>query len=65
MIELIQSVGEAICIGDSIRIVITDAGTDRVRLGISAPAEVPILRGELVAPQEHKPGKRQKLIPKS
>lgn len=39
---------ESIQIGDGIRITIVDIDRNQVRLGIEAPAKVPILREELL-----------------
>jgi carbon storage regulator len=41
--------GEAILIGDGIRVVVLEADRRGVRLGIEAPASVSILREEIVA----------------
>ena len=46
MLVLTRLKGEKICIGDEVVIEITHSGTDRVRLGVSAPPEKVILRGE-------------------
>jgi carbon storage regulator CsrA len=43
--------GEAIRIGDSIRIVVTDLRSGRVRIGIEAPEELSIVREELYEEQ--------------
>jgi len=47
MLVLTRQTGEKICIGDKIVIEITHNGSDRVRLGVSAPPEKVVLRGEL------------------
>ncbi len=46
MLVLSRKRGEKICIGDDIVVVIIRAGRN-VRLGIEAPPEVPIHRGEI------------------
>jgi carbon storage regulator len=40
--------GEAILIGPDIEIVILESDGNRVRVGIRAPRDLPVLRGELV-----------------
>ena len=47
MLILTRQEGEKICIGDKITIEVTHSGTDRVRLGIVAPPDKVVLRGEL------------------
>jgi carbon storage regulator len=48
MLILTRRIGETIQIGDGITVVLLHVGQGRIRLGINAPNEVPILRGELV-----------------
>lgn len=48
MLMLSRKVGEKIQIGDGITITILDKGSKRVRIGVEAPADVKILRGELL-----------------
>jgi carbon storage regulator len=47
MLVLTRKRGEAVVIGSNITITVVEAGGNRVKLGIDAPAEVPVLRGEL------------------
>jgi carbon storage regulator len=47
MLVLTRQEGEKICIGDKIIVEITHNGSDRVRLGIDAPPDRIVLRGEL------------------
>jgi carbon storage regulator len=47
MLVLTRKVGETLRIGDDIEITVTDISGDKVRIGIVAPAELKILRGEL------------------
>ncbi|MDR0520674.1 MAG: carbon storage regulator [Planctomycetaceae bacterium] len=47
MLVLTRKEGEKIHIGDDITITVVRNGSDRVRLGIDAPAELVVLRGEL------------------
>lgn len=47
MLVLARKTDQAILLGDGIRIVVLGVSGDRVRIGIEAPREVPILRQEL------------------
>jgi len=47
MLVLSRKFGEAIVIGNSITITIMEVQGDRVRLGVSAPPEVPVHREEV------------------
>jgi carbon storage regulator len=49
MLVLSRRVGETIHIGNDIVILVTRINADRVRLGISAPVGVRIMRAELIA----------------
>lgn len=44
---LSRHIGEIICIGDIVEIMIVDIRGDKVRVGINAPAEVPVHRKEI------------------
>jgi len=48
MLILTRKVGESITIADNIRVTIQGIRGQQVRLGIEAPAEVPIFRQELL-----------------
>ncbi len=48
MLILSRKPGEAIVIGDGIRVVVLEADRRGVRLGIDAPADVAIVREEIV-----------------
>lgn len=48
MLILQRRKGESVQIGENITITITEIGTDRVRLAIDAPREMPIKRTELL-----------------
>ena len=48
MLILSRTPGEAIVIGDGIRVVVLSSDRRGVRLGIEAPADVSILREEIV-----------------
>lgn len=47
MLIISRRVGERICIGEGIEVVVTEVTRKGVRLGIAAPTETPILRGEV------------------
>ena len=49
MLILGRKVGDTILIGDGIRVVVLACDRKGVRLGIEAPSEVTILRGEIVS----------------
>lgn len=49
MLILQRKRGETLLIGEDISITVASVDGERVRLAISAPPEVPILRSELVA----------------
>jgi len=48
MLVLTRKVGEKIFLGDNITVTVTAIAGQQVRLGITAPLDVPILRNELV-----------------
>jgi carbon storage regulator len=47
MLVITRKNGESVRIGEEIEIVVTQIGRGKIRIGISAPPEVPILRSEL------------------
>ena len=47
MLVLSRKLGEAIAIGEGITVTVVDVQGDRVRLGFTAPADVPIHRQEV------------------
>ncbi len=47
MLVLSRKVGQELVIGDNIRITVNRVGGSRVTLGISAPGDVRVVRGEL------------------
>lgn len=47
MLVLSRKVGESICIGEDVVISVVKVSGNRVRLGISAPRNVDVLRSEL------------------
>ena len=55
MLVLSRKADQSIHIGDAIRITVVRIRGNRVKLGIEAPGEVSVLRGELVAPLLEEP----------
>ncbi len=49
MLILGRKVGDSIMIGDGVRVVVLACDRGGVRLGIEAPSDVTILRGEIVS----------------
>jgi len=47
MLVLTRKIGEEIVIGDNVKLVVSRISGNRVVIGINAPADVTILRGEL------------------
>ena len=47
MLVLTRKSHQVICIGDSIQLQILDIKKGRVKIGLSCPPTVPVLRGEL------------------
>ncbi len=47
MLVLSRKRDEVICLGDDIQIVVVDIRGDKVRLGIQAPADLPVHRLEV------------------
>ena len=47
MLVLGRRVGETICIADGIEVVVVGIDGGQVRIGVKAPREIPVLRGEL------------------
>ncbi|HMO17280.1 MAG TPA: carbon storage regulator [Oligoflexia bacterium] len=54
MLVLTRKVGERIHIGDNIIVTVTKISGNRITLGIDAPRETKIMRGELQEPREPK-----------
>ena len=52
MLVLSRKVGEKLVIGDNITVVVSRVAGNRVTLGVEAPSEVRIIRGELKAQEE-------------
>jgi len=47
MLVLTRKIGEAICIGDDVELVISDILKNTVRIGVKAPKNMPIYRREI------------------
>lgn len=47
MLVLQRKRGEAICVGDDIKVIVTFIGEGKVKIGIDAPRDVRILREEI------------------
>lgn len=47
MLVLTRNLGSHIYVGDDITITIVDIGRGKVRVGVTAPAEIPVYRDEL------------------
>ncbi len=58
MLVLSRKVNEEIVIDNNIRVKLLEVGPGRVRLGVSAPREIPIQRVEL-CPTESRSGQRE------
>lgn len=50
MLVLSRKLGERFIVGNNIRITVVEIERGKVRIGIEAPDEVPILREELIEP---------------
>ena len=48
MLVLSRKESESICIGNGIEIIVVSVKGGRVRLGVAAPPEVPVLRREII-----------------
>jgi carbon storage regulator len=47
MLVLTRKIGETVCVGSEIEVVVLEAGRGRVKLGFAGPRDVSIRRGEL------------------
>ncbi len=54
MLVLSRKIGEQLLIGESIVVTVVRIGPHDVRIGIEAPADVEIVRSELVEPAERR-----------
>lgn len=48
MLVLSRKHGEKVCVGDGIVLTVLEVLGRRVKIGIAAPPQVPVVRGELV-----------------
>ena len=64
MLVLSRQRDESIMIGDNIVVTIVDIRGDKVRLGINAPAEVPVHRQEVYEAIQHENLRASRLEPK-
>lgn len=55
MLVLSRKEGEKLIIGDNITLVVSKISGNRVTIGIEAPADVKIFRGEIPAGKSHQP----------
>jgi carbon storage regulator len=62
MLVLSRGVGERIQIGDQIEVVVVRIGPGLVRIGIQAPAEMPVMREEILF--QTSPDKPTTVVPK-
>jgi len=61
MLVLSRKVGERILLGDHIRITVVRVNGGAVRIGIEAPAEMPVVREEVARTMEGKPAEAKAL----
>ena len=47
MLVLSRKVGETIIIGDAVQLTVVAIHNNKVRLGVTAPLDIPVLRAEL------------------
>ena len=47
MLVITRKPGERICLGDDVTITVLDVSGSSVRLGVEAPAEIPVFRHEV------------------
>lgn len=51
MLVLSRRIGESIVIGDNVTVTVVDIDRGKIRIGIDAPRDVPVLRSELLPPK--------------
>lgn len=56
MLVVTRKLGEQIQIRDDVTVTVTRIGLDRVKLGISAPSGVTVMRAELIDERQPEPG---------
>ncbi len=52
MLVLSRKQGQKVCIGNGIEVTVVSISGNRIQLGIDAPVDVRVLRGELTTAQE-------------
>lgn len=52
MLVISRKASESIMIGDNIEIIISEISSDKVKIAVNAPKEIPILRKELIELRE-------------
>lgn len=52
MLVITRKASESILIGDDIEVIVSEIGTERVKIAIQAPKGVPIMRRELVETED-------------
>ena len=52
MLVLSRKPGESVCIGDDVRVTVVSTGSNKVRIGIEAPDDVPVDRHEIRVSKE-------------
>lgn len=57
MLVLSRKIGETICIGQDVTISVVKISGNRVRIGIEAPTDVDVLRGELTSWESELPAR--------
>ena len=52
MLVITRKASESILIGDDIEVIVSEIGTERVKIAIRAPKGIPIMRRELVETED-------------
>ena len=63
MLVLSRKEGEKLVIGDNITLVVSKIAGNRVTVGIEAPADVKIFRGELKQKDEEENARKPRVVP--
>ncbi len=61
MLVLSRKVGEQLMIGDDVTVTVLSVRGNQVRIGVTAPKEVPVLREELIDNASEKPSNTRPL----
>lgn len=56
MLVLSRKPGQGVRIGRDVEVVVLKVSGNRIRLGITAPSEIPIRRDDITASEEHSAG---------